>query len=77
MKTVTLDVRFELVDDELAAVWWADSPDVAGFYASSQSMESLRAQVGAALDEVLDEPYVIVERLVSPPTVVRVPSLAA
>ena len=41
--------------------WWAESPDVPGFTSAASDFNSLRNQTIAALQEVIEGPFVIFE----------------
>lgn len=41
--------------------WWAESPDLAGFSAAAGNFNELRRRTFVALDEVIEEPFLIVE----------------
>jgi hypothetical protein len=45
-------------------VWWADSPDVAGFSAAAPTLVALRERATAALRDLVSSEVKIVERLV-------------
>lgn len=67
---VTLRVRLERAVDKV--VWWADSPELAGFSAAADSMGQLRDRARAAIVDILiernEELGVVREELV--PTVI-------
>ena len=46
-------------------VWWADSPDVEGFYAGGESYEEARANVERALPWALERDDVRMEHVLS------------
>lgn len=62
---VRLELRLEL-DDERQFVWWASSPDVAGFYAAAPFLHELIEQAQPALAERIDGDFEIVPIVVRP-----------
>ncbi len=42
-------------DEPGSVVWWADVPEVPGFYAAAASLSELEARVGIALAEIASE----------------------
>lgn len=50
MKSGSLRFHLELADQGF--IWWADSPEVAGFYAAAESVIECRALAHAALSEL-------------------------
>jgi predicted RNase H-like HicB family nuclease len=63
MRTMTTELIIHLENVDGEVVWWAVTPDVAGFSATASSLSELRNRVTAALEEILEEPVTIVERL--------------
>ncbi len=64
MMRVKLLVHVESADTEAGVAWWADSPDLDGFYAVGDTLQDLRA---VALDAIADElgpEFQVVEQLV-------------
>jgi predicted RNase H-like HicB family nuclease len=59
--TVELIIHLEAAEDE--AVWWAESPDVAGFTAAGSSLSELRRRAHAALTEITGGTVQLVERM--------------
>lgn len=41
--------------------WWADSPDLPGFSAAGRDFNDLRDRTLAALGEIIEGPYLVVE----------------
>ncbi len=44
-----------------SGTWWAESPDVPGYTAVDDTLESLRGLVAEGISEFLEEPVLIVE----------------
>jgi predicted RNase H-like HicB family nuclease len=59
--SVELIIHHEAAGDD--AVWWAESPDLAGFTAAAPSLAELRRRVLAALADVEDRAVKLSERM--------------
>lgn len=77
--TIRLMFHLEAVEDR-TCVWWIDSPDVPGFYATAEQIVECRRRALEALEDLEVDTSQIVERLVAPaelePTPSRTPAAA-
>lgn len=62
--TITLMFHLELVDDG-DSVWWIDSDDVPGFYATAEQIVECRERAYAALADLGLDTSEVVEQLVA------------
>ncbi len=67
MTEVRLHLHLELLDDNDVR-WWADTPDVDGFYAVGGSLAELRERASIALTGYLDQKVRIAEVLADAPS---------
>lgn len=58
---VSLVAHFEWIEDVGHATWWADSPDVLGFYAAAPSLGELQREAPEALRWSMESEDVEVE----------------
>ncbi len=55
MESARLLVHLEKVDDpEVRFAWWADSPDIAGFYSAADYLSDLLEQTKKAINELYE-----------------------